>query len=251
MVPQKLAVALFLFSLIPVGHGWPQGTPRQADSSSGAVKLYTSPEENAEIIGTLAPGESTTPIAETQTSGGLRWYLVKAKSGLVGWIKQNDGEHSKKADDFFKPLPIDPAVQVVPIPSVSSSAAPRGAIMVPVLPLGQSMMIVAATVNQRINANLLIDTGATSTVISRRLAGLLTLLPLGKAFVHTVGGPVAVSLGRLESLKVGTAEVNKLQVLIHDFSPDPRIEGLLGMDFLGRFEVGFDSRKQLLILSPR
>lgn len=112
-------------------------------------------------------------------------------------------------------------------------------------------MIVTALMNQRINGNLIIDTGATNTVISNRLANLLTLQSVGRAFVHTVGGPVQVAVARLGSLKVGAAEINNLPVLVHDFSQDPSIEGLLGMDFLGRYQIGFDSKRQLLILSPR
>jgi predicted aspartyl protease len=69
--------------------------------------------------------------------------------------------------------------------------------------------------------------------------------------VQTVGGPVLVGIVRLDSLKVGAAEVNDLSILVHDFSSDPRVEGLLGMDFLSRFQVGFDSQKHLIVLSPR
>jgi predicted aspartyl protease len=50
---------------------------------------------------------------------------------------------------------------------------------------------------------------------------------------------------------LGDAEVRDITVIIHDFSQDPRVEGLLGMDFLGQFHVGLDSQKQLLVLSPR
>jgi len=42
-----------------------------------------------------------------------------------------------------------------------------------------------------------------------------------------------------------------LSVIVHDFSRDPRIDGLLGMDFLGQYHIGLDSQKQVLVLSPR
>ncbi len=54
--------------------------------------------------------------------------------------------------------------------------------------------------------------------------------------MQTVGGPVLVGIVRLDSLKVGAAEVNDLSILVHDFSSDPRVEGLLGMDFLNAFK---------------
>ena len=224
--------------------------PTAAQAPSKHSPLYATPEDNAETIGELAAGETATPIGETQMGGGANWYLVKTKSGLIGWIKQDNDEHSKKADNFFKSRPPDPAVVAGTIANVSSSSAPRGAILVPVFSTARSM-IVSATMNQVMTGNLLVDTGATSTVISRRLANLLRLQPTRRGVASTVGGPVSVAIAQLDSLKVGAAEVNNLRILVHDFSADPRFEGLLGMDFLGRFQVGFDSQKSLIVLSPR
>jgi predicted aspartyl protease len=102
-----------------------------------------------------------------------------------------------------------------------------------------------------VTANLTLDTGATNTVISRRLASSLSLQPVGTAFVQTVGSPVTAQVASLKSMRVGTAEVSDLRVIVHNFSNDPRIEGLLGMDFLGRYQVGLDSQKQVLVLTPR
>ena len=243
--------AVLLFSLATAGSlGPPSAAQAPSDSPSNRSQLYATPENNAEVIGELAGGEIATPIGETQVGGGDKWYLVKSKTGLIGWIKQNNDEHAKKANSFFKSLPPDPAVLAVAIPNVSSSSAPRGAILVPVLSTGRSM-IVSATLNQIMSGNLVVDTGATNTVISSRLANLLRLQPVSRGVVHTVGGPVLVGIVRLDSLKVGAAEVNDLPILVHDFSSDSRVEGLLGMDFLSRFQVGFDSQKHLIILSPR
>jgi len=96
----------------------------------------------------------------------------------------------------------------------------------------------------------MLDTGATNSVLSRRLAGLLSLRPLGTRTFQTVGGPISIGVSRLQSLKVSAAEVDDLTVAIHDFSADPRFEGLLGMDFLGQY-VALDAQRQALILSPR
>ena len=105
--------------------------------------------------------------------------------------------------------------------------------------------------NRTVSANLILDTGATSTVISRRLASLLSIHPTGTAMGQTVGGTITAPIARLASMKVGAAEIAELSVIVHDFSRDPRIDGLLGMDFLGQYHVGLDSQKQVLVLSPR
>jgi predicted aspartyl protease len=138
----------------------------------------------------------------------------------------------------------------VTIPIASAAAAPRGSIIVPVQFAGRAA-IVSAILNRSVSANLILDTGASSTVISRRLAGLLSIRPTGTAMGQTVGGMITAPIARLTSIKVGAAEIAELSVIVHDFSRDPRIDGLLGMDFLGQYHVGLDSQKQLLVLSPR
>ena len=66
-----------------------------------------------------------------------------------------------------------------------------------------------------------------------------------------MGGVIPVAIARLRSLRVGEAEVTDIPVVVHDFSRDHRVEGLLGMDFLGRYRIGLDVQKQVLVLSPK
>lgn len=211
--------------------------------------MYATADENALQIGIISPAEKPTPIAESQGSG-VKWYLVKSRGGLVGWIKQAPNDPSKEVENFFKSLPLEPSALAVTMPRLSSAQAPRNAITVPVLSLGRAS-IVAVSLNDAIRAQLMLDTGATRTVISRRIANTLALPSMGSATVHTVGGPVQVTLAQLRSLKVGDAEVKELPVIVHDFSPDPRFEGLLGMDFLSRYKFGLDASRHLLVLAPR
>jgi hypothetical protein len=190
-------------------------------------------------------------MAETLGAGGGKWYLVKTKSGAVGWMKAGNTDESKTLERFFKSLPAEPSASTtLDIPSASSASAPPGSIRVPVLMIGRSA-IVSVTLNYTLNAHLLLDTGASSTMVSQRIASNLALHNIGSAMGWTVGGPITRPLARLESLKLGDAEVNNLTVSIHDFSPDPRIEGLLGMDFLGRFQVSLDLKRHVLVLAPR
>jgi aspartyl protease len=216
----------------------------------GAIWIYSAPDETSVRLGTLAPGETATPLAETQPPGGAKWFLIKSKTAVTGWIKQSENDQAKKIDNFFKSRPAENVGAPVAIPNLSSAAAPRGTIFVPVLTAGPSA-IVTVTLNQTITGNLMLDTGATHTVISQRLAGILSLRPVGRSAIQTVGGVIAVTISRLRSLKLGEAEVSDLPVVVHDFSRDPRIDGLLGMDFLSRYRFGLDAQRQVLVLSPR
>lgn len=246
----QFAARLVLIFALPVSWAGAQTENSTPSTPPGGIPIYAAADETSLPVGALLAGENATPIAETQGAGGVKWYLIKSKSGIVGWIQQSDNDPAKKADQFFKSLPPENAGTPVSIPSVSSTAAPRGAIIVPVLSAGNSSLV-SVVLNQSITGNLMLDTGATHTVISQRLARLLSLRAIGKSPVSTVGGVIAVNIARLRSLKVGEAEVTDLQIIVHDFSRDPRVEGLLGMDFLGRFRFGLDAQRQLLVLSPR
>jgi hypothetical protein len=247
----RLAACLILVSALRISPAWTQSNSGSAATQPPLrIQVYVSADETSETVGVISPGESITPLAEVQGTGGLKWYLVRIKTGAVGWIKQSDDDHAKKVDTFFKSLPKEATATAVSIPNISSALAPSGAIIVPVLSVGRSA-VVSVTLNQTISGNLMLDTGATHTVISQRLAGSLSLRPVGRSLVQTVGGVIPVTISRLSSLKAGNAEVTDLQVIVHDFSRDPRIEGLLGMDFLGRYRFGLDAERQVLVLTPR
>jgi len=111
--------------------------------------------------------------------------------------------------------------------------------------------IVPVTFNNSVTANLMVDTGAGRTMVSKRIATDLRLHSTGFGTGYGVGGRVTVSIARVESVKVGEVEIKNMPISIHDFSPDPRYEGLLGTDFLGRFQMALDSAKQVMVLTPR
>lgn len=219
--------------------------------TEGEIQLFTAPDESSAVVARLKKGDEISPLADTLVGEGARWYLVRAKNGVVGWMRQSDTDESRKLEKFFKSLPAEtslPLSNIVPL-SPSGGYGPN-TITVPVIMNGTSV-IVPVTFNGTLQANLVLDTGATITVVSRRIASKLSLSALGSSKVGTVGGVITVPLTRLGSLKVGDAEVHDLVVSIHDFSTDPRIEGLLGLDFLRRFHVSLDARRGLLTLGPR
>ena len=203
------------------------------------------------MIGILKRGDEVSPLADTLVGEGARWYLVKAKNGVIGWINGSDTDASKRLEKFFKSLPAEPSLPLSsPIPSASTRDSGANTITVPVLMNGASV-IVPVMFNGTLKANLAVDTGATITVISRRIASTLALSTLGMSKVGTVAGVITVPVVRLGSLKVGDAQVRDLVVSVHDFSTDPRVEGLLGLDFLKHFHFSLDARRSLLILGPR
>jgi clan AA aspartic protease (TIGR02281 family) len=82
---------------------------------------------------------------------------------------------------------------------------------------------------------LLVDTGASTTAVSRDAAAALGSQATGRAVrVRTAGGTVTAEVHQIRDLKVGELRVPTLEVLVLEEGP-PGAAGLLGMDVLGRF----------------
>lgn len=229
----------------------PGASSQQAPAQQSEVQVFTTPDESALLVESVEEGEPLSPLAETMSTGGLKWFMVKTRNGNVGWIKAGDNNAARKIDGHFRSLPNESSVlRSSGMPESASKTPANRAIAIPVRVRG-SKVIVTVTFNNSVAANLLLDTGASRTMISTRIARDLRLHSTGSGGGYGIGGYVTVSTARMESVKMGEVEMRDLPVMIHDFSPDPSYEGLLGFDFLSRFHMSLDLQKALLVLTPR
>jgi clan AA aspartic protease (TIGR02281 family) len=115
--------------------------------------------------------------------------------------------------------------------------------------------VVHAMLNQERSAQLIVDTGASMTVLSTQVAidlGILGTTDNELLTVNTAGGSVQVNMNYLSSIAVGTAQATNVAVALHDLPDIPEhIEGLLGMSFLKHFLVTLDAEHARLILRPK
>lgn len=117
----------------------------------------------------------------------------------------------------------------------------------------ESMIIIEVTVNQKITRPFAVDTGATYTIISQEIADALYLRPdprIPPITIQTANGRIQVSLVNLDSVSVGGLEMLNVTAAIHTFDESSRISGLLGLNFLNRFQMTVDATKNQLILKP-
>jgi predicted aspartyl protease len=244
----------FMFLAMPFMIARPQAwaaSSLQTAAEQTVAEVFTTPDESSLVIESVKDGQSLSPMAEITGAGGLKWFMVKTGTGNIGWIKAGENNTAKKIDGHFRSLPIEnPVIRPASPAESTSNAPPKGASAIPVKVSG-SKVIVSVNFNNRIGANLLLDTGASRTMISSRIAKMLQLQSLGSGRGHGIGGVVTVSTARVESVKLGKVERQNLLVMIHDFSPDPSYEGLLGFDFLSHFHMSLDLQKALLVLTPR
>ena len=219
-------------------------------SAENELKLFVAADESSDILASFKTTERYVPLAEILGSDGNKWYLIKLESGVTGWMKEGDKAVAQKLNTYFKPISVREAFPQAKDVTHATGTSSRNTVSVPIETNG-ALVIVPVTLNGSLTANLALDTGATTTMVSRRIARSLRLAPEGSRMMVGIGGSVMTPVARLESVKVGDAEVPNLIVSIHDFSNTPKFEGLLGSDFLQHFEISLDARKRQLLLTPR
>jgi clan AA aspartic protease (TIGR02281 family) len=101
-------------------------------------------------------------------------------------------------------------------------------------------------------ARFLVDTGATTCVISPDLAGALDIRPdrhSSPVPLQTISGLTSGHVVTIPSLRVGEVEAQDVLAVVHDVGPS--MDGILGNTFLSRFTVTLDPERGLLRLSSR
>lgn len=115
-----------------------------------------------------------------------------------------------------------------------------------------SHLVVRALLNGVINADLIVDTGASIVVISESIARRLGITVNSKEFSvsvtladgsHTKAYPII-----LKSIQVGDVKVSNVRAAVLPRGEPVGIDGLLGMSFLERFVVKIDAKNNRLIL---
>ena len=139
-----------------------------------------------------------------------------------------------------------------PAPAAPTAAPPaRGATVLRYTP-GQPIMV-DVRINGGASARLLLDTGADRTLISPRAlvaAGVPITRPVATGKMSGVTGSDRIDYVIVESLEVGEARASRLHVAVYEMAL-ARGDGLLGRDFLDRFNVSIDAARGEVTLAPR
>jgi predicted aspartyl protease len=136
----------------------------------------------------------------------------------------------------------------------SPTDAPPPPVEVPIQ-LMNNVVLVAASVNGGASALLIVDTGASATILTPRLLRRLELAVPADAprrQLRVVGGEkLDVPFIRVSTIAIGGAMVKDQDVGVYDFAPDtPVLDGLLGGDVLHRFRVTLDRSARRMRLEP-
>ncbi len=112
-------------------------------------------------------------------------------------------------------------------------------------------IIIPVTFNRSITVPMLLDTGAPGMHISNRLAKKLGLLDSDEGnlltMVSGIAGTAPAVFTVIDSIKVGEAEDEFIPTIISELNI-PGFEGLVGMDFMGKYYMQIDNKNRLVIL---
>ncbi|MCG6969818.1 MAG: retroviral-like aspartic protease family protein [Gammaproteobacteria bacterium] len=116
-----------------------------------------------------------------------------------------------------------------------------------------SHLLARVLFNSQAYGQLLLDTGASLTVITADMLQELSLdrfTPVRKAWFNTANGVVEAPIYVINRITIGAQSVDNLEVAVMDLN-SPHINGLLGMNFLQHFRFSIDQQSNVLYLSPR
>lgn len=137
------------------------------------------------------------------------------------------------------------------LPEEQGTSPANHTVAVPLQQVGH-LFVATVKLNGEQDARLIVDTGASHSIVSHRLAlelGLYSDSSLGTVTMNTVGGSLQAPLARIKSIRLAEAEVRDSIVVIHDLPDSPAgVEGLLGLSALRQFEVTLDSTRKVLSL---
>ena len=113
------------------------------------------------------------------------------------------------------------------------------------------VLIVEATINQRLSGRFLVDTGATHCVISKQKAKDISLAGRNdgaKIRIQTANGLIEATMGEARRIDVGDAVAREVAVAVTPDDPVPGLDGLIGLSFLKQFKYSIDSERSILRL---
>jgi len=112
-------------------------------------------------------------------------------------------------------------------------------------------ILVRARLNNRADATLLLDTGASLVVLSRNLANRAGVTQqTGPLMTRSMadGSPRNLPAALVDILQVGPTQGKLIPAVISEAPPGQDIDGLLGMSFLEQFDWSYDPRTDRLVL---
>ena len=96
-----------------------------------------------------------------------------------------------------------------------------------------NIAVIEVVFNNQHSFEMLLDTGASGTVVTAEMAEVLQIQVDGSTFVSTAGGVIQAGVGQVNSIAAGGVTIENVDVVIVPNLPI----GLLGQDFFGNYDL--------------
>jgi predicted aspartyl protease len=117
-----------------------------------------------------------------------------------------------------------------------------------------SLVVIPVFLNGHGTYRFLLDTGATHSILSSRVANELNItagrspIPINTKSIITAGGSVSVTIRTIEVVQIGDVNIMQAQIAVADFEllRTLKIDGIIGADYLKQFIVSIDYAHHVL-----
>ena len=186
------------------------------------------------------------PVAPAQV---YRWA---DEQGRVNYSQGLDSvpERFRSGAQFVTSPTAPPAPAPLTPPSRAAGVVVTGGAQIRFTP-GQAIMV-NARINDSGSVRLLLDTGASVTTINPRVLNQLGVSSRDavRGFIRGVTGQADTLFVVVNSIDVNGAKAGPIRVVAHDVDLG-QSDGLLGRDYLDRFQVSIDNHAGIVTLTPR
>ena len=152
----------------------------------------------------------------------------------------------------MRPFAFLPLAILIPGFLSAQTGCPANVKAIPLHKLNQHQMVVGVSINHSGPYDFLVDTGTQMTVVDLSLAADLHLTTTGSANVAGVSFQGPALFAQLDQLKVGDHSANNQGVLVYNMKSLQgagfALRGLLGEDFLSRYDVFIDKAHSVLCI---
>jgi hypothetical protein len=205
----------------------------------------------------LAPEQPRTLMREVAEACAEQFSDLEVKDvtsfGRLIFEYGDAGQGYRKAFVACYQARVNQEIQALVAPGYLPSSAGVGAhTTVPVTLLGDTVLV-PVTLNHMLQVSLVVDPGASNTILSPAVLAHLgvSVPPDARRWTVTLQGRQRLSmpLARVPSLAIGALAVEELDVGISDGFPRvPGVDGVLGADVLDYFRLTVDRASQQLTL---
>ncbi len=227
----------------------------QANAHLGMGRILLSRLKSAEALRSLQEAIQFAPDMEDAYFYASEAYgndrdLSKQIRSLEKYISFGSQRRPERLQNAKALLQFFQTLEKEPVSDFSDKSRPHAFDVQPFY----GLLIVEVTVNGEGPFRFLVDTGATSTVISNNLLSKLKITPIATSVTRCVGGEgrIGSQLCKLSSLEMGDLKIRNLPVSSFDNAIFAElIDGVLSTSTLSDFIITLDFADRKILLTPR